>query len=235
MTKVLGAHIRSEGIFKSFAGVEVLRGVDLTAAPHEFTLLNGPSGSGKTTLLNIASGLVLPDAGQFWVGDIDVTQLPDKQRARFRAGTGLVFQRSGLLGGLTGWQNIELGHVLTKRPVDPAWTNHLARRLGIHDVLNAKAALLSGGQAQRVALVRALAHRPGVVFADEPTASLDGHSKRLMHQLLQDCSREEGFTILMVSHDEVSPAYADHVHTLRDGVVPVPGEGEDQLKEGRTA
>jgi putative ABC transport system ATP-binding protein len=202
---------------KSFLGTEVLRGVSLAVPAGAFTLVSGPSGSGKTTLLNIACGIDVADAGQVTVAGLELGAASAAERTRFRAGNGVVFQRSGLLGGLTARQNIELGHALTRQPVESAWVRDLAERLGVAGVLDARATRLSGGEAQRVALIRALAHRPSLLFADEPTAAVDGSTKRAIHELLVGVCREEGTTVLMASHDAVSREYADQVVTLVDG------------------
>ncbi|WGY02449.1 ATP-binding cassette domain-containing protein [Nocardioides sp. QY071] len=202
---------------KSYLGTPVLVEVDVEVAAGSLTVISGPSGSGKTTLLNLVAGLDLPDDGEIVVGGTDVVALPAQQRERFRARHGHVFQRSGLLGGLTLRENIESPHLLTGHPTDPGWVRHLVGSLGIADVLDSRAGRVSGGQAQRAALVRCLAHRPDVVFADEPTASLDTASKHLIHALLRDISEQEGTTVLMVSHDEISTGYATAQVHLLDG------------------
>jgi putative ABC transport system ATP-binding protein len=222
-----GAGIRLEALHKSYAGTEVLHGVDASVEPGSFTVLNGPSGSGKTTLLNLTAGLDLPDRGAVTVGGTCVTSLDPAARARFRAEVGLVFQRSGLLGGLTGRENIEVGHCLTRRPIDAPLLDELAARLAVTDVLDTPATKVSGGQAQRLALVRALVHRPSVLFADEPTASLDEASKTEVHELLRSVAHDRGVTVLMVSHDPGAPAYADATITLVDGRVVAPTAVEE--------
>jgi putative ABC transport system ATP-binding protein len=209
--------IKARAVSKSYLGTTVLHDVDLDVSPGSLTVLTGPSGSGKTTLLNLVSSLDRPDAGQIAVGDVDVAGLTDKERTWFRAGHGHVFQRSGLLGGLTVRENIEAGHILTGRPVDASWVSHLIERLELSNVLDTRASRVSGGQAQRAALVRALAHRPSVVFADEPTASLDTTSTHTIHELLRDISLSEGTTTLLVSHDDISTSYATHAIRLVDG------------------
>lgn len=213
----MSSPIRIEGLVKSYLGTRVLHDVSLTVPAGGLTVLTGPSGSGKTTLLNLVAALDRPDAGRVLVGDAVVTAMPRRQRDRYRAGCGHVFQRSGLLGGLTLRENIMTGHALTGRAVDHAWVRHLVARLGVLDVLDAPASRVSGGQAQRAALVRALAHRPGHLFADEPTASLDTSSTHVVHELLHEVAAEEGTTVLLVSHDPVSTGYADHLVRLRDG------------------
>lgn len=217
------AAISVRDVTKSHGGTVVLKGVNLAVRPGSFTVLSGPSGSGKTTLLNLVSGMDAPDSGAVIVAGIEITSLTARDRERFRAGCGHVFQRSGLLGGLTLRENIEAVHALTGQKVDPAWVLRLASRLGIVDVLDTPARRVSGGQAQRAAIVRALAHRPDFVFADEPTASLDSASKRAVHDLLSDAAAQEGMTVLMVSHDAVSHQYANDEVTLVDGHITTAG------------
>lgn len=208
--------ITTDAVTKSYLGTLVLDRVSVQVPPGSLTVLTGPSGSGKTTLLNLVSTLDLPDAGTIVVGGTEVSSLSRRDRDRFRARNGYVFQRSGLLRGLTVRENIHAGHELTGQRVDAAWTGRLVERLGLADVLDVPASRVSGGQAQRTALVRALAHRPAYLFADEPTASLDTVTTRDIHELLHDVARD-GTTVLMVSHDELSTTHADTVLRLVDG------------------
>lgn len=211
--------IRAEGVHKSYLGTPVLKDVSVTVAAGSLTVLTGPSGAGKTTLLNLVSTLDTADSGTITVGGTDVGGLAPRARAAFRAPYGHVFQRSGLLGGLTLRENIEAPHALTGQRVEPAWVHLLVTHLGIADLLDTRAHRVSGGQAQRASLVRALAHRPAIVFADEPTASLDTASKHLIHEMLRDIAATEGTTVLMVSHDEISAQYATATIGLLDGRV----------------
>lgn len=201
----------------SYLGAEVLHGVTAQARAGALTLLSGPSGSGKTTLLNLVGALDVADAGSIVVGDVDVVALPTRQRAAFRAGLGLVFQRSGLIRGLTARENIEVPHVLAGHGVDRNWVNKLAADLGIADVIEQSSQTLSGGQAQRVAVIRALAHRPSVVLADEPTASVDSDAKTAIHEVLRATCRSEGTAVLLVSHEAMSVDYADRTLTMTGG------------------
>ncbi len=211
--------ITTDGVVKSYLGTPVLRDVSVTVGSGSLTVLTGPSGAGKTTLLNLVSALDTPDSGTITVGGTDVGGLAPRARAAFRAPYGHVFQRSGLLGGLTVRENIEAPHALTGQRVDPAWVHLLVAHLGLTELLDTRAHRISGGQAQRAALVRALAHRPTILFADEPTASLDTASKHLIHEMLRDIAATEGTTVLMVSHDEISTQYASATIGLVDGRV----------------
>lgn len=209
--------VTARAVTKSYLGVEVLHGIDLGIEPGSLTLLTGPSGSGKTTLLNLLSGLDLPDSGDVTHGDHMISKMNRRERARLRAANGLVFQRSGMLGGLTIRENVEAAHCVNGRDVDAALIEHYATRLGIDDLLDAPANRVSGGQAQRAALVRSLVHQPSILFADEPTASLDTASKHLIHEVIRQAVDENGVTAVVVSHDDLSADYATHVHLLTDG------------------
>lgn len=209
--------ITTRGVAKSYLGTPVLQDITIEVAAQSLTVLRGPSGSGKTTLLNLVSALDDADDGTIVVNNTDVTTLTRRARQRFRSTHGHVFQRSGLLGGLTLRENIEAPHALTGAHIDQTWFQHLAARLDISALLDARSSRVSGGQAQRAALVRSLVHRPAILFADEPTASLDTTSKHLIHDLLRDVVTREGTTVLMVSHDEISGHYATAQIGLLDG------------------
>ncbi len=209
--------ITIDAVRKSFHGTVVLNDVTAQIVHGALTVIGGPSGSGKTTLLNLISSLDTPDAGSVTVGGVEITGLSRRARDRYRAANGQIFQRSGLLGGLTVRENIESGHTLTGRTLSSTWIQHLVNQLQIGELLEAKASTLSGGQAQRAALVRALAHRPRHLFADEPTASLDTASTHVVYQLLREMAETEGTTVLLVSHDDVSKNYAHHNIRLVDG------------------
>lgn len=210
--------IEVNAITKHYLGMRALSNVWLDIEQNKLTVITGPSGSGKTTLLNILSGIDLPDAGSVIIDGIDITQLSKKERETFRASTGQVFQRSGLLRGLTAEENIRMPHDLTGKSVDEDWTQNLVDSLAISDFLKKPASQLSGGQAQRVGIVRALAHHPRYIFADEPTASLDTQAKADVHELFRGLV-DDGVTILMVSHDELSNDYADRNIKLKDGKI----------------
>lgn len=207
------------GVTKSYAGTTVVDNVSLAIPSGGLTVITGPSGSGKTTLLNILSAIDTPDSGKVKAGSIKVTKLKAAKRDAYRATTGHIFQRSGLIAGLTAGDNIRAIHALNGTPIDEAWLTHLLDRLGVAQLVDAPATQLSGGQAQRIALIRALAHHPRIVFADEPTASLDTTSKKEVHEVLREVAREGGTTVILVSHDAISTQYADIVATMRDGAI----------------
>lgn len=214
-----GPQIQAHELTKRYMGSEaVFSALSLNIQPGQLTLITGPSGSGKTTLLNIISGLDTPDEGAVWVDGVDITKLSKAERTQYRAASGLIFQRSGLLAGLTARENIDAIRTLSGYETDEGWTLELARKFRVDHVLGQKAAHLSGGQAQRVAMIRALAHDPGLVFADEPTASLDSESRHEVYDALRTTA-DRGATVVMASHDETSKHYANRVVEMRDGKI----------------
>lgn len=204
------------GITKRFLGVKALDNVSVTIKPG-LTVIRGSSGSGKTTLLNMLSAIDRPDEGEIVHCRRIITQMSDTERTRLRAKNGMIFQRSGLLAGLSASENILLPHELAGEQVDPEWTLELCERLEVVNMLRKFPSQLSGGQAQRVGIVRAFAHKPSLVFADEPTASLDSNSTLDIHDFMRQVVDNSDTNIVMVSHDEVSRDYADQLLTLRDG------------------
>lgn len=210
--------IEVRDLTKQYMAKTVFQNLSLDIAPEKLTLIKGPSGSGKTTLLNVMSGIDSPTSGEVYVEGREVTNLSNTQRALYRAAAGQIFQRSGLIAGLTSMENVQLPHDLSGQVVDKEWRDYLLDRLKVKEFADQPAAQLSGGQMQRVALVRALAHFPRLVFADEPTASLDTESKKDVHELLRFVA-DTGATVVMVSHEEMSQDYADNVLEMRDGVV----------------
>ena len=205
-------------VTKKYQRKTVFENLSLEVESGMFTLLMGPSGSGKTTLLNLMSGLDTPDSGEVVREGRDITKLSKTERGLFRAASGLVFQRPRLIGGLSARRNIEIGHELTGHHIDEAWTDELVDQFRVSRILEQPASQLSLGQAQRIATISALAHRPSVVFADEPTASLDTDASRDVHNVLRHAAND-GTTIVMVSHDESARQYADVVFPMKDGKV----------------
>lgn len=210
--------MRLEHINKSYTDVKVLIDVSLEIYSEELTLLTGPSGSGKTTMLNILSSIDMPDEGAVYANGRDISRISKKQREQYRANNGQMFQRSGLLGGLTAEENIAAMHDLSGVMIDQEWVSYLVTELAVGGLMKKRINEVSGGQAQRIGIVRALAHKPELIFADEPTASLDIDTKHIVHRLLGSIAKT-GPSIIMVSHDEISSQYADAVHEMHDGVI----------------
>ncbi|WP_237207933.1 ABC transporter ATP-binding protein [Rothia nasimurium] len=203
------------------SAVAALKDLNIDFERGKFTAIMGPSGSGKSTLLQTLATLDTPDsspATSLQVKGVELTGLKDSHLSEFRArNIGFIFQSFNLIPTLTAAQNIELPLGLAKMAVDTIWRDELVRTLGLADRLKHLPSQLSGGQQQRVAIARALLPRPAVIFADEPTGALDSASSTEVLGLLQQASREQGQTILMVTHDPLAASYADRVLLLKDG------------------
>src|SRR5690348_8213338 len=200
--------------------VVALDGVSAALSPGSFTAIMGPSGSGKSTLLNVAAGLDRPTSGSVALGGADLAQLSERQLTILRREqVGFVFQAFNLLPSLTVAQNIALPLRLDGRLPRRATVRDIAARVGLEKRLRDRPSQLSGGQQQRVAIARALITRPEVVFADEPTGSLDTQAGREVLALLRGVVDEDGHTVVMVTHDPVAAAHADRVLLLADGRV----------------
>ena len=211
LTKVYG---------KGDASVEALRSVSVDFAPGEYTAIMGPSGSGKSTLLHCLAGLDTPSSGRVFIGDVDLTELKEKQLTELRRDkVGFVFQTFNLVPTLTAAENITLPIDIAGKSVDQAWFDSVIDTIGIRDRLKHRPSELSGGQQQRVAGARALVSRPEIVFADEPTGNLDSKSGAELLGILRDAVRDHGQTIVMVTHDANAASYASRVVFLADGHV----------------
>lgn len=197
-----------------------LRGLDLKVFPGEFVGVMGPSGSGKTTFLNCISTIDAPTSGTITVDGAELTRLRGRALSKFRRERlGFIFQDCNLLDTLTGLENIALA--LTISGYDPRKVERrsmeAARLLGVEDVLDKFPYQMSGGQQQRVAAARAMVTRPALILADEPTGALDSKSAGLLLRQLEGLNREEGATILMVTHDAFTASWCKRILFLRDG------------------
>lgn len=202
------------------AQVTAVDGLSVQVAAGTFTAIMGPSGSGKSTLMHCLAGLDRPSAGRILLGDTDLTDLSDRELTKVRRDRiGFVFQAFNLLPALTAEQNIVLPLELAGRRVDRSALDGLVATLGLTDRLRHRPAELSGGQQQRVAVARALITDPDVIFADEPTGALDIRSGHALLATLRAAVREQGRTVVMVTHDPVAASYADRVLLLADGRV----------------
>jgi putative ABC transport system ATP-binding protein len=202
--------------------VHAVAGVDLALTAGTFTAVIGPSGSGKSTLLHLLAGLDHPTSGSVRLGHQDLYTLDeDTLTALRRDQMGFVLQEFSLLPALTVAENIDLPFTLGLDPArrDAPWRDHLIGALGLDGLLSRRPGQLSGGQQQRVAVVRALAHRPTVVFADEPTGHLDLATGHRLLGLLRGLAGEQQVTVIMVTHDVSAAAMADRVIVLADGTV----------------
>jgi putative ABC transport system ATP-binding protein len=198
--------------------VLALDDVSVEIETGRFTAIMGPSGSGKSTLLHVLAGLDRPTSGQIHIGGTEISGMSDKQLTLLRREKiGFIFQSFNLLPTLTARENIELPLRIAGNKPDPAWTQAIIDTLGLGPRLRHKPAELSGGQQQRVAAARALASKPEIVFADEPTGALDSKAGADLLGFLQHAVRELGQTVVMVTHDPVAACYADRVIFLSDG------------------
>jgi len=192
--------------------------VSVDIARGSFTAIMGPSGSGKSTLMHCMAGLDRPTSGQVLIGDDDLAALPERAVTRVRRDkVGFIFQAFNLLPTLTAEQNIVLPLELAGRRVEPSVLDAVVDSLGLGDRLGHRPSQLSGGQQQRVAVARALVTRPEVIFADEPTGALDQKTGTRLLDYLRACARDDGQTIIMVTHDARAAAYADRALMLLDG------------------
>jgi putative ABC transport system ATP-binding protein len=200
------------------AAVRALDGVTVGFPAGRFTAIMGPSGSGKSTLMHCAAGLDTLSSGAAYIGDTELGPLGDRRLTLLRRErVGFVFQSFNLVPTLTVAENITLPLDLAGRRPDAAWVDSLVAVVGLGDRLSHRPSELSGGQQQRVAVARALAGRPEVVFADEPTGNLDSRSGGEVLELLGRAVHDMGRTVVMVTHDPVAAAHADEVVFLADG------------------
>jgi putative ABC transport system ATP-binding protein len=212
--------IQARGLTKRFGQTEALRGVDLDVRAGEVLAVMGPSGSGKSTLLHCLAGVLVPDQGTVTIGTTVVSRLPESQRSALRLSSlGFVFQFGQLLPELTAIDNVVLPLLLqgVKRRTALDEARHLLQRLEIAELESRLPSELSGGQAQRVAIARAMVTHPSVLFADEPTGSLDSLAAEHVLTAMLDLVRERGTTVILITHDPRTAAYADREVIVRDG------------------
>lgn len=212
--------VDATGVVHDYGRRPALRGVDLSVAEGELVAVTGPSGSGKSTLLHALSGVIRPDEGEVRVGDRAATSMSEDERSRLRrTQVGVLFQFGQLLDELTLADNVALPLLLEGRRRGEALETAGAwlARVGIGDLADDLPTQVSGGQAQRAALARALVTNPGVLFADEPTGALDSRAGESVMELITDVAAEEGLTVVLVTHDARIAAYADREVILRDG------------------
>jgi putative ABC transport system ATP-binding protein len=221
-----GSRIEVSAVVKDYArgrvAVRALAGVDLTIEAGQFVAITGRSGSGKSTLMHLLGALDRPSAGTVRVAGQDLSTLDDKAATAFRRdGVGFVFQFFNLLPTMRAWENVAVPGLLAGRRLPRLRTRavELLARVGLADRVEHRPAELSGGQLQRVALARSLFLDPPLLLADEPTGNLDSHSGADVLDLLGALARDDGRTVVMVTHDAGAAGSADRVVTLADGVV----------------
>jgi putative ABC transport system ATP-binding protein len=209
-------------VVRSFGETPALRGTNLAVARGEILAIMGPSGSGKSTLLHCLAGIYRPDSGEIWFDGKRIDGWDDDSRTRLRrTAFGFVFQFGQLVPELSAADNVALPLLLNRVNRKTAYTRAFSwlARLGLEGLEGRRSGELSGGQAQRVAIARALVTQPKVVFADEPTGSLDSLTGEQVMDLLVDSARAEGTTVVLVTHDARVAAYADRAAMVRDGIV----------------
>lgn len=214
--------ISGRNLVKTYGKTQAMRGISLDVAEGEILAIMGPSGSGKSTLLHAMAGIELPDAGSVTYGAKDLTRLSDAQRTVLRrTDFGFIFQFSQLVPELTALDNIAVPLLLggMKRGQAYERARMWIDKVDLLDHAQALPGQLSGGQAQRVAIARALCPQPRILFADEPTGSLDSlNSEHVMRMFIQ-LARENNMSVLIVTHEPVIAAYADREVVVRDGLL----------------
>ncbi len=218
------AIVELKDVYKGYleGGVQhaVLAGANLEVEPAEVVVLRGPSGSGKSTILNLLGALDAPDHGQVLVNGRDLARAGDRERTLFRrASIGFVFQFFNLIDGLNVEENLHLPLELTGtlNAQSAAWVTHLLQRVGLLERRLSQPDRLSGGEQQRIAVLRALVHRPQLILADEPTGNLDEVAGGEVLSLLCGLVRDSGASLVMATHSDTAAAYGDRVMELRHG------------------
>ena len=215
---------RAEEVTKIYgtgdAAVRALNNITVEFGAARYTAIMGPSGSGKSTLLHCLAGLDRVTAGRVLLGDIDITAVSEKELTVVRRDKiGFVFQSYNLIPTLNAIENITLPLALAGRKPDKAWLDNVIDTVGLRDRLNHRPSELSGGQQQRVAVARALASRPQVIFADEPTGNLDSKASAEILEFMRQAVTDLSQTIVMVTHDPIAAGYSDRVVFLADGQI----------------
>jgi len=217
-----GGLIQARDVFKSFGQTPALRGASVSVDQGEILAIMGPSGSGKSTLLHCLAGIFTPDRGDVLFDGRPVNAMSEADRTRLRrTAFGFVFQFGQLVPELTAADNVALPLLLNRAKHRVAYktAGTWLDRLGLGDKGGRRTGELSGGEAQRVAVARALALAPKVIFADEPTGSLDSLTGEKVMDLMTGLAREQGVTVVLVTHDARVAAYADRVAMVRDGLL----------------
>jgi putative ABC transport system ATP-binding protein len=217
-----GILIEARDVRKSFGQTPALRGASVAVGRGEILAIMGPSGSGKSTLLHCLAGIFAPDGGEVWLDGSRMDTLDEAARTKLRrTAFGFVFQFGQLVPELTAADNVAMPLLLNRVRRRTAYQTAQTwlEKLGIGDKGGRRTGELSGGEAQRVAIARALALGPKLIFADEPTGSLDSLTGEKVMDLLVGLAREQGTTVIIVTHDARVAAYADRVVMVRDGLV----------------
>ncbi len=202
--------------------VNALKNISIDIEEGKLTVLRGPSGSGKTTLINILGALDKPSSGEVWFDGKDITELSEKKRDELRRyDMAFVFQSIALMSSMTAYENVEFGLRLADVPYSERdkRTREVMKNVNLEKRMFHRPGEMSGGEQQRTAIARAIAHKPKIVFADEPTAELDSTTSLHIVKLFKELVEKEGMTIVMTTHDPSMMEVADRVYTLEDGEI----------------
>ena len=218
------AAARSEGATKIYGSgeteVRALDGIDVTFPKEQFTAIMGPSGSGKSTLMHCMAGLDDLTSGKVFIGNTDLTELNERELTLLRRShIGFIFQAYNLVPTLNAIENITLPLDLAGKKPDASWVDRIVEVVSLKDRISHRPNELSGGQQQRVAVSRALASKPEIIFADEPTGNLDSKTGTEILEFMQLATKELNQTIVMVTHDPVAASFSNRVIFLEDGKV----------------
>ncbi|MEG0857058.1 MAG: ABC transporter ATP-binding protein [Terrisporobacter sp.] len=205
---------------KNDSEVRAIDGINLEIQPHKFTAIIGQSGSGKSSLLHCMAGLDKPSDGKVFMDDLDLYTLNDDKLSKIRREEfGFIFQSFNLIPVINVYENIILPVSLNGGSVDKEYINDLIDKLGLKSQVNKFPNELSGGQQQRVAIARALANKPSVIFADEPTGSLDSKTTKEVIDVLKFCVKEYKQTLVMITHNDEIANSAEKIITISDGKI----------------
>lgn len=221
--------LKAENIYKSFqttkkVKLDVLKGISLEVQKEKITIIVGASGAGKSTLLHLLGGLDRPDSGEVIYNESNIFKYSDDKLAKFRnKNVGFVFQFHHLLPEFTALENVMIPQMINGTSYNQAKKRgeDLLSTVGLRERIDHKPAELSGGEQQRVAVARALANNPKIIFADEPTGNLDSVNSEEIHKLILDLRKNFGVTFVIVTHNQNLVNLADHIYEIKDGKISV--------------
>lgn len=216
--------LKTSGLAKTYGMnetvVKALKPTDLEIKEGEFVAIVGPSGSGKSTLLHLLAGLDKPSAGKVFINEQDIYELSENELSRYRRqNIGFIFQAFNLIPILSAEENIKLPVLMDGKKVDEGYIDELMDVLDIKERRKHLPGELSGGQQQRVSIARALANKPSIIFADEPTGNLDSKNSKEVLQLLKSTIEKYNQTLIMITHDGSIAQMADRIITISDGMI----------------
>lgn len=219
--KTMSAYVQFENVNKVYqmgeVRIEALKNASFEIEKGEICVIVGASGAGKTTLLNILGGMDSLTSGKVVLDGQEISAFNERQLTTYRRyDVGFVFQFYNLVQNLTALENVELASQICREPMEPGAVMEM---VGLKDRVNNFPAQLSGGEQQRVAIARALAKNPKLLLCDEPTGALDYNTGKAVLQLLQDCSRKNGMTVVIITHNQALTAMADRVISVKSGMI----------------